>query len=55
MRPVVAREEFDELRQRVDNCCRDLGIQLQRIAQIQAELDHIREAWAKTLPRRTRP
>jgi len=35
------------MRQQVDGCVRDLAIQFKRISQMQAELDQIRQAWAK--------
>ena len=55
----VTRSAFEELRRTmrsstaelastVDKCCRDLEVQFERIAQIQAELDEIRSAWTKT-------
>jgi len=43
----VSRAEFDAMRQQVDGCVRDLAIQFKRISQMQAELDQIRQAWAK--------
>ena len=46
----VTREEFERLRQVVDDCCRKLETQFTRFAQIQAELDQIRRAWAKMAP-----
>jgi hypothetical protein len=41
------RRAFDETRRTLDECCRNLNIQFQRIAQLQAEFDHIRRAWVK--------
>lgn len=38
----------------MEECCRQLDVQFQRIAQIQAELDHIRVAWSKIAPRTAR-
>jgi BMFP domain-containing protein YqiC len=46
----VSRAEFDELRQVLDQCRRDIEIQFKRIAQMQAEFDQIRRAWTKTEP-----
>jgi hypothetical protein len=43
-------EQVDELSHRNR---RDLEIQFQRIAQMQVELDQIRAAWLKPLPRKT--
>ena len=44
----VTRREFDTLARRVEDCTRTLDLQFTRIAQLQAELDHIRVAWAKS-------
>jgi hypothetical protein len=41
------RRAFDEMRHTVDECSRNLNIQFQRIAELQAELDSIRGAWIK--------
>jgi len=46
----VNRAEFDALRQTVKQCCDSLDIQFKRIAQLQAELDHVRAAWLKQKP-----
>ena len=43
----VTRLEFDVLARRVEDCTRTLDLQFTRIAQLQAELDHARAAWAK--------
>jgi hypothetical protein len=49
----VTRQEFEVLVHAVEDCARSLELQFTRIAQIQAELDHIRAAWAKPkTPRR---
>jgi hypothetical protein len=40
-------QEVRAQRQTLDGCCRDLQIQLTRIAQLQAQLDEIRRAWVK--------
>lgn len=52
-RPVT-RQEFEGIVSTLDDCCTKLDLQFKRIAQIQAELDHIRGAWrtASTLERR---
>jgi hypothetical protein len=42
----VSREEFIDLVNAVDECSRNMELQFKRIAQIQAELDHIRAAWS---------
>jgi hypothetical protein len=42
------RSSTAELASTVDKCWRDLEVQFERIAQIQAELDEIRSAWTKT-------
>jgi hypothetical protein len=44
---TVSRAAFEALARTVDKQGRDLDLQFQRIAQIQAELDHIRIAWSK--------
>ena len=44
----VTRREFDALARCVEDCIRTLELQFTRIAQLQAELDHIRVAWAKS-------
>ena len=44
----VTRREFIALVRVVEECTRTLELQFLRIAQIQAELDHIRTAWAKS-------
>jgi len=41
----VTREQFQRLTSVVEECCAKLDLQFKRIAQIQAELDHIRAAW----------
>jgi hypothetical protein len=43
----VTRREFERLARHVEDCTRTLDLQFTRIAQLQAELDHIRAAWAK--------
>ncbi len=43
----VTRAEFEALARMVEKSGRDLDLQFQRIAQIQAELDRIRIAWTK--------
>ena len=47
------RKEFEALRQRMDDCRRDLDVEFTRIAQIQAELDQVRKAWTMPKARRT--
>lgn len=42
----VSRREFVDLANKVDECSYQLDLQFTRIAQLQAELDHIRTAWA---------
>ena len=44
----VTRREFDTLARHVEDCTRTLDLQFTRIAQLQAELDHVRAAWAKS-------
>jgi hypothetical protein len=44
----VTRREFTDLVRAVEDCARSLELQFTRIAQLQAELDHIRTAWAKS-------
>ena len=44
---MVSRAEFEALARTVDKQGRGLDLQFQRIAQIQAELNHIRIAWSK--------
>jgi hypothetical protein len=44
----VTRREFTELVRKVEDCTRNWGCSLPRIAQIQAELDQSRVAWAKS-------
>ena len=44
----VTRREFTDLMHQVEECSRNLDLQFTRIAQIQAELDHLRTAWAKS-------
>jgi hypothetical protein len=51
---LVTRAEFDEMRRTVDECNRTLKIQFQRIAQMQAELDHIRTAETQARTRKKR-
>lgn len=41
------RREFTALTRLVEECVNNLALQFKRIAQIQAELDHIRAAWSK--------
>jgi hypothetical protein len=53
-RPVVSRAEFQQLRETVDECCHLLDVQFKRIAQIQAELDHIKVASSKLSPPHSR-
>ena len=48
----VTRPEFEVLVHAVEDCSRRLDLQFTRIAQIQAELDHIRNAWAKSKKRK---
>jgi hypothetical protein len=43
----ITRREFDQFVRRIDDYGRDLELQFKRIAQIQAELDHIRAAWSR--------
>jgi BMFP domain-containing protein YqiC len=43
----VQREEFDSVRDAVADMRRELDTQFKRLAQIQAELDAIKKAWAK--------
>ena len=43
-RSEVTREEFLALEQKVEECLQNLNLQFQRMAQIQAELDRIRNA-----------
>jgi BMFP domain-containing protein YqiC len=43
----VQREEFDSVRDAVAGMRRELDTQFKRLAQIQAELDAIKKAWAK--------
>ena len=43
----VRRDEFREMTATVQQHTRDLEIQLQRIAQLQADLDEIKRAWTK--------
>ena len=45
---AVTRSEFVALARAVEDLSRALKLQFTRIAQIQAELDHIRAAWTKT-------
>lgn len=47
-RPDVTREEFVALERKMDECVQNLDVQFKRIAQIQAELDRIRAAWAQS-------
>jgi hypothetical protein len=42
---VVSREELDQLRAAVEDIQRILQTQFQRIAQMQAELDGVKNAW----------
>ena len=42
----VTRREFSELVRQVEDCTRNVALQFIRIAQIQAELDHLRLAGA---------
>jgi len=44
----VRRDEFREVLDTLHQHTRDLDIQLKRIAQLQADLDEIKSAWAKT-------
>jgi hypothetical protein len=48
----VTRREFADLSQKVEECARNQDLQFTRIAQIQAELDHIRVAWARSESRK---
>jgi hypothetical protein len=48
----VTRREFSALVRAVEDCTRNMDLQFTRIAQIQAELDHIRAAWAKVTNRK---
>lgn len=48
----VTRREFEDLVRAVEDCVRSLELQFTRIAQIQAELDHIRSAWSKSKSKR---
>jgi len=50
----ITRREFAALARTVEDCSRDLRLQFTRIAQIQAELDQIRTAWSKRVPRARR-
>jgi BMFP domain-containing protein YqiC len=43
----VQREEFESVREAVGGMRRELDTQFKRLAQIQAELDAIKKAWAK--------
>jgi hypothetical protein len=43
----VTRREFSELVRQVEDCTRNVALQFIRIAQIQAELDHLRLAGAR--------
>jgi predicted nucleic acid-binding Zn-ribbon protein len=45
------RHEFEELASRQDATQRELAIQFQRIAELQAEIDVIRAAWSKIGPK----
>ena len=47
---VALEAEIVRLRKRIDQHDRDLDVQLQRIGQLQADLDAIRGAWMKTKP-----
>ena len=49
----VTRQEFEALGRRVDECARNLELQFTRIAQIQADLDHLRPAAEKPKGRRS--
>jgi hypothetical protein len=51
---AVTRAEFRRLENTLEECCRQLDVQFQRIAQIQAEMDQIRLAWSKIAPRTAR-
>jgi hypothetical protein len=44
----VTRREFTELVRRVEDCTHNLELQFTRIAQIQAQLDHLRLEWARS-------
>jgi hypothetical protein len=49
-RGAVTRREFDALAATVRQCCRDLEVQFTRTAQVQAELDHVKQQ--RPAPRR---
>jgi uncharacterized protein YukE len=51
----VTRREFTALAGKVEECANNLEVQFKRIAQIQAELDRIRAAWARSKPPRRAP
>jgi hypothetical protein len=44
------RDEVRGQRATIDQCCRDIEMQFTRIAQMQAELDEVRQAWARASP-----
>jgi len=50
---VALEERIQELERVIEQHARDLAVQLQRIGQLQADLDTIRAAWSDTKrPRR---
>jgi hypothetical protein len=57
--PTPSREEFDsvvrELKSTIDQHTSDLRVQFERIAQMQAELDHLRMASERPARRKKSP
>jgi uncharacterized coiled-coil protein SlyX len=51
-RIAALEEQITRLEKVVDRQQGDLDIQLQRIAQLQADLDAVRSAWATVKPRK---
>ena len=47
MTAAITRAEFSRLEARVEELKHEFSLQFSRIAQMQAELDRIRTAWAK--------
>lgn len=54
-RSAVTREEFSALQRKMEECMRSLDLQFKRIAQIQAELDHIRMARTEASSKKSAP